>query len=207
LLDSYTQERRPQVRAVIDASIAMGQVVCISDPEEAARRDAAYLAGEVPPLPPFPGLTDGLICTDNAFACGTAAGLLSVHGPIESDGQTMRYDDAIPNGFHIIALDADAAAHLSDASKAAFAQISGRMIGITTDAAKAKAEPGRFVLDTSGKYKRFFDEHGAKALVVRPDYYVFGAVRDLRDLPALVDDLTARLSLQSTVESREQAEA
>ncbi|MFP3435802.1 FAD-dependent monooxygenase, partial [Paraburkholderia sp. SIMBA_061] len=41
VLDGYTPERRPQVRAVIDASIAMGQVVCISDPEQAARRDAS----------------------------------------------------------------------------------------------------------------------------------------------------------------------
>lgn len=56
LLESYTPERRPQVRAVIDASIAMGQVVCISDKEEAARRDEAYLAGAVPALAPFPGL-------------------------------------------------------------------------------------------------------------------------------------------------------
>jgi hypothetical protein len=55
------------VRAVIDASIAMGQVVCISDPEEAARRNEAYLSGQVPPLPPFPGLTDGLRCGEERY--------------------------------------------------------------------------------------------------------------------------------------------
>ncbi|WP_321911912.1 bifunctional 3-(3-hydroxy-phenyl)propionate/3-hydroxycinnamic acid hydroxylase MhpA [Burkholderia cepacia] len=192
LLEGYTPERRPQVRAVIDASIAMGKVVCISDPAEAARRDEAYLTGQVPPLPPFPGLTDGLICTHKTFASDAMSGLLCVHGKVDNKGEAMRYDDAMPNGFHIIALDADPDQHLDDESRAAFARIGGRTIGVSGDA--GKTAPDRILLDLSGKYKRFFDEHGVKAIIVRPDYYVFGAVKTLSDLPELVADLTSRLS-------------
>ena len=194
LLESYTPERRPQVRAVIDASIAMGQVVCISDPEEAARRDAAYLAGDVPPLPPFPGLTDGLICTQKAFGGNTVAGLLSVHGQIENDGETMRFDEAMPNGFHVIALDADPESHLDAVARAALARIGAQTTGITAEPGKTVA--GRILLDKSGKYQRFFDEHGVSAMIVRPDYYVFGAVTNLSDLSALVADLTSRLDVE-----------
>jgi 2-polyprenyl-6-methoxyphenol hydroxylase-like FAD-dependent oxidoreductase len=191
LFDGYTAERRPQVRAVIDASIAMGHVVCISDPEEAARRDEAYLTGKVPPLPPFPGLTGGLIYTAKDKSCDTAAGLLSVHGQVSNDGEQLRYDDAIQNGFHIIALDADPEQYLDAAAKTVLERIGGHAIGITADS--NKTVPGRVLLDVSGKYARFFAEHGATAVVVRPDYYVFGAVPQLSDLPALIHDLASRL--------------
>jgi 2-polyprenyl-6-methoxyphenol hydroxylase-like FAD-dependent oxidoreductase len=194
LLDGYTPERRPQVRAVIDASIAMGKVVCISDPAEAARRDAAYLAGEVPALPPFPGLTDGLIRADQNSAAGGIAGQLSVHGQVRNDGEVMRYDDAMPNGFHVIALDADPERYLDAQSQQALALIGAKTIGITHDESQVVA--GRVLFDVTGKYDGFFNEHGAKALIVRPDYYVFGAVGSLTELPGLVRMLTAGLALK-----------
>jgi hypothetical protein len=175
------------VRAVIDASIAMGQVVCISDPEEAARRNEAYLSGQVPPLPPFPGLTDGLSCGEERYATYGAAGLLSVHGRVRNEGEEMRYDDAIPNGFHVIAIDADPQQHLDAMSKAALARIGAQIVGITGDA--GRMVPGRVLFDVSGKYRRFFDEHGVKAIMVRPDFYVFGPVKALSALPVLVANL------------------
>jgi 2-polyprenyl-6-methoxyphenol hydroxylase-like FAD-dependent oxidoreductase len=192
LLDGYTPERRPQVRAVIDASIEMGHVVCISDPEEAARRDEAYLSGSVPPLPPFPGLIDGLICAEQNSAHGGIAGLLSVHGQVQNEGEVMRYDDVMPNGFHVIAVDADPDQYLDASSQAALARIGAQTIGITRDESRAVA--GRILFDVSGKYAAFFDAHGAKAMIVRPDYYVFGAVGSLSDLPPLVGMLASRLA-------------
>lgn len=65
LLDSYQTEREPQVRSVIQLAIAMGRVVCISDPQAAAMRDAGMLAqraagGEAPPPAPLklgPGIS------------------------------------------------------------------------------------------------------------------------------------------------------
>jgi hypothetical protein len=197
LLDGYTPERRPQVRAVIDASIEMGQVVCISDPQEAAQRDDAYLSGSVPPLPPFPGLTDGLIRTEQNSARGGIAGLLSVHGQVQNEGEVMRYDEAIPNGFHVIALDADPDQYLDARSEAALARIGARTIGITRDESSVVAD--RILYDVSGKYAAFFDGHGAKAMIVRPDYYVFGAVESLSDLPALVGMLASQLAPRKPV--------
>ncbi|OTP76476.1 bifunctional 3-(3-hydroxy-phenyl)propionate/3-hydroxycinnamic acid hydroxylase MhpA [Caballeronia sordidicola] len=193
LLEGYTPERRPQVRAVIDASIAMGQVVCISNQQEAALRDEAYLSGQVPPLPPFPGLTDGLICGEERYAAHGAAGLLSVHGQVSNDGEQLRYDDALPNGFHIIVLDGDPEQHLDVGSLLALKRIGAQTIGITADPRKTVA--GRILLDVSGKYRRFFDEHGVKAIVVRPDYYIFGAAETLSALPVLVGKLESRLCL------------
>ncbi|HKY65180.1 MAG TPA: bifunctional 3-(3-hydroxy-phenyl)propionate/3-hydroxycinnamic acid hydroxylase, partial [Acidimicrobiales bacterium] len=41
LLDAYEVERRDNVRAVIDLSMELGKVICVTDPGEAAARDAA----------------------------------------------------------------------------------------------------------------------------------------------------------------------
>ncbi|MCP3727576.1 bifunctional 3-(3-hydroxy-phenyl)propionate/3-hydroxycinnamic acid hydroxylase [Paraburkholderia sp. CNPSo 3272] len=195
LLDGYTPERRPQVRAVIDASIAMGKVVCISDPQKAAQRDEAYLSGQVPALPPFPGLTGGLIRADQNSATGGIAGQLCVHGQVRNDGEVMRYDDAMPNGFHVIALDADPDLYLDAQAQKVLALIGGQTIGITRDESRVVA--GRVFFDVSGKYEAFFNEHGAKALIVRPDYYVFGAVGSLTALPELIGMLGAGLALEA----------
>ena len=39
LLDMYYEERKPHVAAIIHQAVALGRVVCISDPTEAAIRD------------------------------------------------------------------------------------------------------------------------------------------------------------------------
>ena len=44
LLDTYPSERIPHVSAVIDFSMALGKVICIADPAEAAGRDALMTA-------------------------------------------------------------------------------------------------------------------------------------------------------------------
>ena len=55
LLDSYSTERLPHARALVDQSLAMGRVSCERDPIAAAERDRALReAGGVEPWP-FPG--------------------------------------------------------------------------------------------------------------------------------------------------------
>jgi hypothetical protein len=49
--------------------------------------------------------------------------------------------------------------------------------------------------DVDGRLTAWLGEHGVEAVLVRPDAYVFGAVKALDDLPALVDDLCAHLSI------------
>ena len=49
LLDTYELERRPHATALVHGSIALGRIANTRDPQEAAARDAAFLAGKVPP--------------------------------------------------------------------------------------------------------------------------------------------------------------
>ena len=61
LLDSYEAERRPHVTAITQMSLFLGQVVNEDDLDKVAQRDAAFRAGQVPPMPPFPRIEHGVL--------------------------------------------------------------------------------------------------------------------------------------------------
>jgi hypothetical protein len=190
LLDSYTAERKPQIRAVIDASMAMGKVVCVSDLQQAAERDAAFLSGNVPPLPPFPGLQDGLVHKNGIGQPLGVAGMLGVHGSLEVQGRVARYDDLLGRGFHLLVIgEDDPLKHITSRQREALNQIGLRVVRLSE---KASDVPGVY-RDVSGKYHRFMDEAGITALIVRPDFYLFGGVAQIDQLPGLLDDLLAQL--------------
>jgi hypothetical protein len=82
LLDSYGSERAPHARATIEFSVALGRVICVADPREAAERDArmipaARAAGLQAPGP-APKIGPG--CYD---AASPAGGELFVQGRVE----------------------------------------------------------------------------------------------------------------------------
>jgi 3-(3-hydroxy-phenyl)propionate hydroxylase/flavoprotein hydroxylase len=188
LLDSYTLERKPQIRAVIEASMAMGKVVCVSDPVKAAERDAAYLSGNVAALPPFPGLTDGLLQED-----GQVRGILGVHGSIEKDGKVSRYDDVIGRAFHLLVSGADEPLAALDAGQLQFLKdydVKVVRLGRMSDSTKG------IYRDVSG-YLMFMEEAGLKAVIVRPDYYCYGGVAQLSALPKLINSLRNQLMTDS----------
>ncbi|MFJ4376201.1 bifunctional 3-(3-hydroxy-phenyl)propionate/3-hydroxycinnamic acid hydroxylase [Pseudomonas japonica] len=189
LLDSYTLERKPQIRAVIDASVAMGQVVCVADPQQAAERDAAFLAGEVPPLPPFPGLVEGVVFQRDGRAQGPA-GSLGVHGEIELDGRRQRFDDAFGRGFHLVSIGDDPLAGLDANHLALLAQLQIKPVRLSLDGASGTAR------DLSGKYHQFLREAGLQAVLVRPDFYVYGGIAQAGELPLLLQTLRRDLALQ-----------
>jgi 3-(3-hydroxy-phenyl)propionate hydroxylase/flavoprotein hydroxylase len=193
LLDSYTLERKPQIRAVIEASMAMGKVVCVSDPVKAAERDAAYLSGNVASLPPFPGLTDGLLQEE-----GPLRGMLGVHGSIEIGGKVSRYDDVIPRGFHLLVRGDEDPLALLDAPQLSFIRDYGlQVVRIAPQADHAKG----IYRDVSGKYLQFMAEAGLKVLVVRPDYYCYGGVAELSALPKLLTSLRQQLQQNASQHS------
>ncbi len=49
-------------------------------------------------------------------------------------------------------------------------------------------------VDADGVLRGYLDRYGASALLVRPDYHVFGAAADPAGVTALVDDLRTHLT-------------
>jgi 3-(3-hydroxy-phenyl)propionate hydroxylase len=144
LLDSYQSEREPHVRAVIDLAIMMGQMVCVSDPEAAAARDADLMAqrkqnGDASGAMAFPPLLAGTILEGSP-----QAGMLFP--------QVERLDDVLGRAAYLI-------------SKT---DVSGALPIDYLTLEDARLKPVRSVIET------WLDVHQVEAVLVRGDRYIFG---------------------------------
>lgn len=187
LLDTYQPERRPHVRDVIEMSMFLGKIICIPDPVKAAERDEAFFTGKVPPPAPFPHLTDGILRRDASGAVLAPAGLLSPHAHVRSGTGTAakqgRFDDVVGLGFALISRSAAAVQSLGTAQRDFLDALGAKVVVLADDA----------VADLDGKYLPFMDQHGIETMLVRPDFYLYGAVSKAHPINPLVDDLAVDL--------------
>jgi len=179
LLDTYASERVPHVRAVIDFSMALGKVICVADPAEAASRDAAMIsaakAGQVTTPPPPLGIGPGLRLDGDPHA-----GQLFVQGRVEHAGASGLFDDVVGRGWTLLSPITDPITQLDDAAAAFFASLGGISAHVGAQAR---------VRDLDSAYRRWFDEAGVGVVLQRPDFYVFGTAAQVADGGALVDQL------------------
>lgn len=157
LLDTYQSEREPHVRAITETAIAMGRVVCISDPQQAAERDAFLLAerarGASPVPPPEPKLGPGL------FASGTD--LRAAIFPQDTVAG-LRLDDVLGQGAWLIAR------HGRDV-EGLVARAATRFV------TRIEALDGPVLAPFASRLARLFAGKSIEAILVRPDRYVFGS--------------------------------
>ena len=188
LLDTVEVERQPQTEWVIRFAVELGKVLCELDPEAAAERDAVLRQTEAPPPLEFPPLSEGAVRSASEKAPDALAGALSVQGVVASDGREGRFDDVVGRGWSLIAARGDPLEQLDDADREAL-----RALDVTVAVLEPEAPSG--VRDLDGRLTKWLREHDAHAVLVRPDFYVFGGVVSPDDLPSLVGDLRTQLSL------------
>lgn len=189
LLDTYQPERRPHVRDVIELSMFLGKIICIPDPVKAAERDEAFFSGKVPPPAPFPCLTDGVLRRDASGAVQLPAGLLSPHGKVRLGAEQGRFDDVVGLGFVLMARHAETLKSLGSRQQSILMTLGAKQIHIVA----ADANTPGAAQDLDGKFLPYMARHGIEAMLVRPDYYLYGAVSKADDVSDLVDDLAADL--------------
>jgi 2-polyprenyl-6-methoxyphenol hydroxylase-like FAD-dependent oxidoreductase len=185
LLDGYETEREAHNRAMIDLSIKMGRVSCTIDTAAAAERDRAFRAGEVPPPPPVaPGLETGTFVD----RYDPVAGELVPQGRfVGSGGVSARGDDLFGSGFLLVCTGADPLNELSTTQQRFLAEIGCEIAFL------GRGET-RDYTSVDGALEAFLADRGVVALIRRPDWYGYGSVADVAELPALVDSLQAELS-------------
>jgi hypothetical protein len=166
LLTTYEEERRPSAVAAVDFSIELGKVICVPDPDEAAARDeamAAAVTGEVSEVAGLPGLTAGLIDPDSPLA--------GEQFP-QADLGGRWFDDVHGAGWRLVTDDADGGL---DASLAEwFASIGGAVVRL-----------GGVAPDLTA----WFAKHGARWVLQRPDFFLYGTAPDAAGAAALVEHL------------------
>ena len=187
LLDTYQPERRPHVSDVIDLSMYLGRVICIPDADQAAERDEAFFSGKAPPPPAFPSLTDGILRRGTDGAVQAPAGLLSPHGKVRSGDQVGRFDERVGLGFVLVSRDASVEASLGAPQRSFLDALGAKRVVIA-----AQDTAGAWT-DLDRKYIPFMAQHDIQAMLVRPDFYLYGAASTPSGVGPLIDDLAADL--------------
>ncbi|HXY43431.1 MAG TPA: bifunctional 3-(3-hydroxy-phenyl)propionate/3-hydroxycinnamic acid hydroxylase [Acidimicrobiales bacterium] len=176
VLDTYQQERLPGARQVIEFSMALGKVICVPEPEEAAARDTAMAAGVGPEpveVPPFPGIGEGLLHRSSPHA-----GEVFVQGTV--DGQL--FDDVHGAGWRLVTIDGD---EIETSLRGWFESIGGRVVRLD------RPDP---------IYRRWFTTHDTSWVLQRPDFHVYGTADSASAASTLVADLRRQLCSNSILE-------
>ncbi|MFK0119829.1 bifunctional 3-(3-hydroxy-phenyl)propionate/3-hydroxycinnamic acid hydroxylase, partial [Streptomyces sp. NPDC090994] len=198
LLDTYVSERSYHVQHAIQTSIALGRVICVTDAEAAAERDRRMVAAggdparALPPLPP-PVLGPGALSASSDPA-NRMAGQLFPQFQVARAGRTGRFDDIVGQGFRILTTE-DAQASLTAEQLDFLREVDAVLVHVVPAQGAADSPAGTGpVTDTTGACLAYLREQGARAVVVRPDFYVFGASTEAGGLGALVDELKHALT-------------
>jgi flavoprotein hydroxylase len=173
-------------------SMDSGTVICETDRAAAAGRDAAMLA-ELRRRTARPRtrsllepLAGGVL---HARGDETAAGVPMPQGRVEVDGRAGLFDEVLGTGFALVCaedpddlLDADARAFLDS--------LDARVVRVVPAGSPAPGPgTGPTAYDLDDVYLPVLKRYDAVAVLVRPDFYVFGTAADPAGVPALVEDL------------------
>ncbi|CAB3773515.1 MULTISPECIES: bifunctional 3-(3-hydroxy-phenyl)propionate/3-hydroxycinnamic acid hydroxylase [Burkholderia] len=187
LLDSYEAERRPHARKIMEMSLFLGQVTNEDDPREAAARDEAFRTRTMPPMPAFPKVECGVVHREPDGSLLPSTGAPGPQACVRHQGREGRLDDVMGHGFLLVAHE-DPAPFLAAGQCAFLARLGCRIVVLSDD----ERTPGA-VTDLDGEVSGFMTQHGIAAYIGRPDFVIFGSVRRMSDLAALVDDLRRTL--------------
>jgi len=190
LLDTYQIERSPHVSDVIDLSMYLGRMICQPDPAMAAIRDEAFFSGTAPPPPDFPHLSDGILHRTSAGKPTDVAGLLSPHVVVCQRSEATRLDDFTGGGFVLIADQADLL-DLSPAAKRVASDLDIKLIALNGGSGGSE-----LIEDVDGRLAAFLVEHNTRAILVRPDYYVYGGGATKGEVNGLLLALGLAVSLR-----------
>jgi flavoprotein hydroxylase len=207
LLDSYGAERSAHVQHAIGMSVALGKVICVTEPVQAAQRDAFMIGQQgdpariLPPLPPST-LTSGVLHRSPSGEAAPGAGVLTRQARITYRGRTGLLDDVVGPGF-VLACTEDPTPVLDAGQRTFLDAIGARVLHLVPhgtdpgrDAATGDGLAERAV-DVDGVYLSHFAASGHIAALVRPDHYLFGNAYSDAELAGLVDDLRRQLSVRA----------
>ncbi|WP_193176623.1 bifunctional 3-(3-hydroxy-phenyl)propionate/3-hydroxycinnamic acid hydroxylase [Oricola nitratireducens] len=195
LLDTYGQERRDHLKAMIDLSVTAGKIFSPTSRIVAWLRDRIALAlNLIPPVKryifqmrfkPMPRFDEGVVLKDERGQIrGAATGkLFPQPAVIVPEGNRQMLDDALGPGFAILSWGSDPQLFLSEDGRARWKRLGARFFALVPDTQFANFTgnilPGTEILgDADGSLHEWFSSQGADGTIVflRPDRIVAGIV-------------------------------
>jgi 3-(3-hydroxy-phenyl)propionate hydroxylase len=190
LLDSYQSEREPHVRAVIEAAIAAGRYICERDPQIASKRDETLREAMGKPAPAsasdlIPPLRAGIVST----ADQPGRGARFIQPIVAFNGRRMLLDEATGGGFVLLT------------SRAVLAALTARqwerldLIGAKSFVVAREPIDAGTIHDVDGDLGAWLAASGSAAVLLRPDFYVYGVAGSATRLGAMIEELAAALKI------------
>jgi 3-(3-hydroxy-phenyl)propionate hydroxylase len=185
LLDTYEQERRPHAEAMLEASVNMGRIVLTGSRSVAFLRDRVFRALDRVPrvqrfirnleFKPRPLITRGFMLGGSRSHRQSPEGSYFPQPRVGAPGGgVVRLDELLGSGFAVLVHPDTREASVRGAQALADS-IGARCVRILPPGS-GQAQPGE-VVDVEGKLDAWFREHRVDIAVLRPDRYIFGAVR------------------------------
>lgn len=189
LLDSYGTERTEHVRRYVEFSMELGKIICITDPAEAAERDASMIA-EMENYDGTPVNTDiGTLGPGLCVEGDAHSGELAHQGVVEAGGRRGRFDDVVGRGWILIGLDENPWDVVTPQQRQALARLDATAVRVGAPGSDAE------VVDVDGVFAAWLGDIKARYVVLRPDFYVAATATDRDHLRASLDTLLGRLHL------------
>jgi len=189
LLDTYQIERDPHVRAVIEAAIAAGRYICERDPAAARKRDETLRAAMGKPAPAsasdlIPPIRSGIVsATDQP-----GRGARFIQPQVAFNGRRMLLDDATGGGFVLLASSRAVPAALTAGQWELWNRLGGKSFVIDRDAVDTGS-----IHDVDGDLGAWLAASGSVAVLVRPDFHVYGVAGSAAKTGKMIEELAAAL--------------
>ncbi len=187
ILSSYEEERKPHIRQLVATAKHLGEIIGELDVEKARARDEALGdeldAGRSVTLRQrlIPDLEAGIIATTATGAPAIAAGTLFPQPEVRTiKDQRALLDDIVGDTFLIVARDGCPVQIPHDG-------IDYCVLHLLADDAQPLGRDD--IVDLTGTLSGWMKKHDAKAVVVRPDKYVYGIATSDADLAGLLREL------------------
>lgn len=190
LLETYEEERRPHVTQLTEMSQFLGKVANEDDPEKVAARNAMFLSGNVPPMPPFPRIEGGVVSRQPDATLAPTTGIPAPQGIVRFEDRQGRLDDLAGGGFMLVCLEPPGP-HLRP----------GVTEFLTALGCKVVVLGNSGYIDISGDQTQFLKQNRLVAYVRRPDLSIFGSVPRMDMLNALLLDLAQKLRWRAPLDA------
>jgi len=190
LLNEYQREREPHVEIFVMESDRLSRMVNMTDPVAVEARNRAMRERGQLHSPSLPGLKDGVLHHEPDGSVAAPSGLFAPQGHVRCADVQGRGDDVLGTGFQLWCR-RDPLEVLGADERAFLDGLDCRIVVFN------QPESAHAAQDLDGVYLGFLDAHEADVLIMRPDFYVFGAVK-ADALNALVRELAERLHATTT---------
>ena len=192
LLDTYEQERKPHLRQLVETTKKLGLIIGELDPAIALARDER-LGREMSEgsntvrQKLVPDLTGGLIALNpDGTPCQPAGQLSPQPHVMDADGRVVLLDELVGPRFLVLTIGAEPQEWISAEAAAAWKSLGGVRLVV---AELGKPAFSGLIAETHTLLHDWMAPWGCRALLVRPDKYVYGCATDACSLNKHILDI------------------